>query len=261
MAYSSDLSSWTVYGNVIPNATLPTEDPWVWIGSDGTYHMWCENNTTVSEPLIAYFTSSDGISWSLQDSNVIALGSGGSWDDYFVASPIVWEEGGTWYMLYEGDASAGSTSGQVGLATASDPAGPWSKDAGNPVFAVGTGGSWYDEAVVSDGFLKIGSNYYMSFHGYDGSIWRGGIVTATDPAGPWSLIYDDLPLAWIQPAFHRLGGSEFGKGVAIYNNDAVHTLQFIGDPATQTEEWPDTVSEESAVPRSGVAIANGIMMV
>jgi len=84
------------------------------------------------------YTSSDGVTFSLNTSNIMAVGSGGLWDDDQVANLFVWKEGSTYHMLYESKA-VGATTWKIGHATASNIAGAWTKDANNPVIsAVGT---------------------------------------------------------------------------------------------------------------------------
>jgi hypothetical protein len=116
-----------------------------------TYYMYCETSANNGIGPIEVFTSSDGISWTLQNATVLSRGAGGTWDS-FNLDPFfgLIVDNGTWYGLYLGsnqDVSTGPFS--TGLATSSDGIN-WTKYAGNPVLAGGN-------AV---GLVKSGSLFY-----------------------------------------------------------------------------------------------------
>lgn len=201
MAYASSPSGpWTKWPTaVIPLATLGTEDVYV-VFDSGTYHFWAENKTGGTNAFgICYFTSADGINWTRQDSNASpALDkTPAAWDSQDVSSPVVWKEGSTWFMIYEGRGAI--STGRFGLATASSPAGPWTKDAANPIYG-GNASTWENNDCVPDDIVKIGSSYYLIFHatGAGGPTGVGvGIVTSTS-----------LTTGWTRAALNQLfGGS------------------------------------------------------
>ena len=133
-AESLDLKTWSRYGSaVLANFTAPQV-----IRVSGTYHMYCQPQATQGSGNIAHYTSSDGLNWSQQSANVLALGAGGTWDATGIdpLKPIA-NINGTWYALYGGFGT--SSSYHVGLATSPD-LNTWTKYAGNPVISPQTNG-------------------------------------------------------------------------------------------------------------------------
>ena len=88
-ATSADGTSWTKYaGNPVVDRPSQDQDMSVVKVDATTYHMYIE----VDDFFIDLLTSSDGISWTPDPSNPVKS---------VAASPVVWKEGATWYMLYE----------------------------------------------------------------------------------------------------------------------------------------------------------------
>src|SRR5262249_59675236 len=80
---------------------------------------------------------------------------------------------------------AGADSGgvaKVGGATATAPGGPFTRDAGNPLLALGAVGSFDEKGVKDPVVVKLGaSDYRMLYTGVDASgIERAGYATSTD---------------------------------------------------------------------------------
>lgn len=164
------------------------DDWWVAIHSiwkeGSTYYAYyngCKSNTNMQ---IGLATSTDGITWTRYDVNnpVLAFGAAGKWDDDGVGSPLVWKEGSTWYMLFNGRRSTGNFG--IGLATSSDGI-SWTRyDVDNPVMAV-TASAW-DSAMLGPGtlMLKEGSTYYLYYMGgtsrTDQTTWKIGLATSAD---------------------------------------------------------------------------------
>lgn len=231
LAYASTLTgTWTKYGVVIAqNATAAWEDPFV-VVDGSTYHLWCENKRGGSNAYgIAYFTSTDGITWTRQDSDgspALVAGTSGAWDDQDVSSPTVIKNGATWNMLYEGRKTAGQQ-GQVGLATASSAAGPWTKYVSNPVL-IGAGGTWESEQLVPDDVALVGSTYWLIYHANDGTFWGCGRASSADL------------ITWSRPTHNQMTGGDEAytiqytpdntKIVALDNDDGdVYLWNMVGD--------------------------------
>ncbi len=174
-AYSADGITWTKYsGN--PVGTWALEDPYELVNA-GTYYMYYEDKADGTR--IGLRTSSDFITWGSQ-TVALTKGTAGDWDDQDVSSPVNWIEGGTWYMLFEGRKSGGQQ-GAIGLATSSDGI-TWTEYVSNPVMSKAGGNVWDNNAIVPDDIIKIGSTYYMIYHGQNltSSIFQWGIATSTD---------------------------------------------------------------------------------
>lgn len=134
-----------------------------------TYHMYTGMNG------IYHATSSNGVTWSAS-TQVLSRGSSGEWDASNVYCPMVWKEDTTWYMIYTGYAADGIA--KVGLATAADPAGPWTKNAGNPVYV---NAETWGPGAESWGIIKVGTTYYLWINNYGaGTERKTGLITSDD---------------------------------------------------------------------------------
>jgi hypothetical protein len=199
-AYSPTVDGpWTTVGSaVIANATLPIEDAFVILDA-GVYHLFGENKTGATNNLgICHFTSSDGFTWTRVDSDASPAfdKSASGWDNKDVSSPILWKESGTYYMIYEGRDVA-TNFGKIGLATATTLAGPWTRVGTTPIYS-GNPGAWDDHDIVPDDLKKVGSTYYMCYHGStSASVWGCGYITSTDL------------INWSRPSPYQYFGSNF----------------------------------------------------
>jgi hypothetical protein len=153
-----------------------------------TYHMYCGRAQNTGP--IDHYTSPDGITWTIADSGVIALGSAAAWDDLGVANASVQyspDGSGTWYMLYGGDSDGtGIWTGFGGWRTggATSPDGhTWTKLAANPT--IGQADVFYPSHA---GFACCGNPNFFYINGgwwdWDGSY---GIVRFASPVfnGLW----------------------------------------------------------------------------
>lgn len=116
-----------------------------------------------------------------------ALGISQDWDHWPAIGSII-KSGGAYYMYYTAGIFGG---GQVGLAVATSPDGPWKKY-GIPILATGAPGEWDDYALAQPRVYKFGQTYYM-YYGANQNTWRGGrypwrigMATASSPEGPWT---------------------------------------------------------------------------
>jgi len=157
---------WTAYtGNPILSPE-GTEDNTTFMSvfKDGsTYHGYYVYHDASDYNQIGHATSSDGKSWTKDTGNnpMLTKGAASAWDEDGVSVPMVWKEGSTWYMIYRGKNS--SSEYQAGLATASDPAGTWTKDGTNPVLDKGGAGDWDESGVEIWGIIKVGTTYYAYY--------------------------------------------------------------------------------------------------
>jgi hypothetical protein len=226
-ATSPDGVTWTKQGVMLPQAThgFYTEDAYVYRDpSTGTYWLMCENRNTTqvnTQHGIAVFSSTNGkTGWTLHSSNVLAVGGAGTFDSQDVSSPTFWKEGDVWYLVYEGrQGTPGGTTdnGKIGLATASTPAGPWTKSPSNPVFSSSGSGDWRDASVVPDDIQKVGDSYYLIIHA-NGTVsavtgYRCGMIQSSNLTS-WSEVSGLAPftstmfttLMRMNTAFHHLMG-------------------------------------------------------
>lgn len=141
----------------------------VWMDGSTYYYFYTEDVQT-----ICVVTSTDGVTWG---NRTEIFGPTVAWESVNTWDPCVWKEGSTWYMLYTGNA----TTNAIGLATASNPLGPWTKYASNPVME-GTAATWDSTGVENYGVIKVGSTYYLYYNTLSGvgTSRQTGIATSTD---------------------------------------------------------------------------------
>jgi len=151
-AESYDGITWTKYGS---NPVLSGHNHPI-VRKFGSIFYFYSANTANTQ--IDLYTSTDGINWTLDTTDVIPLGSSGDWDDTGFGNVEVWQAStNDWRMLYEAHTDWG-TSGtwKIGYATSSNGR-SWSKSGSNPVLELdgSCGGPW---------ITKIGIYYYLWLH-------------------------------------------------------------------------------------------------
>ena len=167
-AESLDGINWTRYATlVLANYITPGI---IKVGS--TYYMYVQPSSGFGSANFALYTSTNGISWTQQSTNIIGPGTSGQWD-----YPHIWSFnplaviGGTWYALYSAGPNTSTTEASTGLATSTDGAGlTWTKYAGNPVLTNIYAGAAYQ---------SLGGVYY--FWATTNNTGRGG-PQVDDPA-------------------------------------------------------------------------------
>jgi len=190
-ATSSDGLTWIPYaGNPVINRSSSDQDISVVPQPDGSYWMYIEvNNATID-----LLTSPDGINWSPSPANPVKSTA---------ASPVVWREGSSWYMLYEH--MAGATL-DIWLATSSDGI-TWTDSPANPVIS--------DTSFTApDSIVKEGSLYHLYYHTANNGMWHATSTNLTN----WTdrqLLNPDL--AFTSPNVIRTANGELWAYI-WYNN-------------------------------------------
>lgn len=135
---------------------------------NGTYHCWYLGSDSNGNTGIGHATSSDLVSWTKDSANPVLTPTGSGWEAQRIGSPDVVEDGGTYYMFYNGRDSNGNDA--VLLATSSDPGGDnWTRSSENPVLEPSSSG--WDSGNVNQPSLEIDGSgtWHMLFSGNDGS--------------------------------------------------------------------------------------------
>jgi len=238
MAYTTDLDGvWTKFsGNpIIDNRTnsIRIEDPFVYVDSDGDYHMMTEYYANTSTLRIAYFNSTDsGETWTIQTSQYIPKGTG--WESYFTASPVYYANATHLNILYEGALDTGGVPlASIGLATVpiDKPFSTPTKYAGNPIYNSTSG--FDSQQNVPDDIRLIDGTLFMLQHGTDGNgSWYDGLLSSTKITGTWK----EQPF----PITTRNGAMFYGNNTHILsqiNTTAISIYSILGyatfpDPPT-----------------------------
>jgi hypothetical protein len=161
-ATSTDGYNWTDYNNVhAPLFSLGYYGFRPHVSKIGsTYYAYYTNESITGHAYAGCHymrrTSSDGITWSAAVNTNLSAGAAlGAWDHVHIGNIDVWQEGVTWYAVYEANSNASSW--RTGLATSTDGIN-WLKSSFNPVTPAG---------MMAGGpeVHKIGAVYYMLVHG------------------------------------------------------------------------------------------------
>jgi len=202
-ASSADGVHWAKSGN--PVSTGIWAEDFVVLKSDTTYYLYAEDEFTGDGDgaHIDLYTSTNKINWS-HGGTVLARGSRG-WENDDVGTPVVWKEGNTWYMLYEGSGS--ESAGRVGLATSHDGKN-WTRNSNNPVLANPRSS---DNDIALDSIIKINGVYHAYGH-YDigRDTWVGGLFISSDLIS-WTA-YPGNPVTGTSPVI-----VDNGKDYFMYN--------------------------------------------
>jgi hypothetical protein len=182
LMWSTDLISWTRYGQVLPvvPGTYYTADLVVItaLHDNGVFHVFFEANRD-NPPSTDYVTLSYGSAssvtgpYTLNASPILTQGAGD--DSLDLYSCAVGKDGSTWKMIYTGHNASGHYN--MMYATAANPEGPWTKYSNNYI--------WTNAAnyISPSEWWKDGSTYYMTYY-KDGL----NLDLASAPAleGPWT---------------------------------------------------------------------------
>lgn len=152
------------------------------------------------------------------------------WDDENIEAADAFEDSGTYYLYYHAVGSGGTNEYQyqIGVASATNPLGPFKKHGVKPILPVGPKGSWDESSVACPVVLKEGDEkYYMWYGGRSRDYtWDIGLATASHPLGPWRK-YEDNP---ILKDFGYIGGVvKHGGKYRIYSMYPLGPTGYHGD--------------------------------
>ncbi|WP_420642809.1 hypothetical protein [Candidatus Leptofilum sp.] len=175
----------TIYGEepAVPRGNKQFTDPGAVVFHEGQFHMF--HNTFTGWPAsvdIAYSTSSDGISWTrVQEEPVLKSNAVPFAGVAALASSALVQEDGTWYLYFYtwDDRTWPKSEGSIGVATATNPLGPWTV-VEEPILEAGDDGSWDETAVRSPSVIQTEDGFVMFYAGYGGSSSAIGRATSED---------------------------------------------------------------------------------
>lgn len=144
-ATSSDGETWTKQGQVLGLGGSGAADetalvfPTLYHDPDDAgaeWKVWYGGSDAAGVATICY-ASGSSLTTLTKHGRVLNVGASGAFDDVGLLPGAVTKVGSTWHLLYAGrpNASAHPIGWQPGLATFTDPTGPYTKHPGNPLFA------------------------------------------------------------------------------------------------------------------------------
>lgn len=146
-----------------------TEPDVIQVGTE--FYMYYRTDSS-----IAVAKSADGLVW--EDVNTVLEKSLSGWDSGEVIAPSVVGVDRTYYLFYEGEDAENPGHRAVGVATSTDPVGPFSKYGGNPVLSPTAG--WEGTIVGTPVVANVGSRFHMFYHGFSGGSDRIGVAYSQD---------------------------------------------------------------------------------
>jgi hypothetical protein len=145
---STDLVTWTdqgtvlspgVFNDITSGACTDIGNPWVLPLADGTYMMVVEGYNGANAVWSCYGATSSGppfTTWTPLNSGnaLVSKGAGGTWDFNGAANPKCFQRPDNSIVIeYNGSDDATNLDWQIGFASAATPAGPYTKNAANPI--------------------------------------------------------------------------------------------------------------------------------
>lgn len=172
------------------------EDPYVLL-EHGVYYLFAEDKADVPVANLRRLVSPDGLAWADAGDAGLALGAAGTWDDGMVASPVVWAEGETWYMIYEGlSFTPNFQRGAIGVATSLNKGATWTKLFGGAPVLIPKNDRYpappwdipYGQFAVPDDIRKVDGVYHLLLHTYyaDGDQTYGNLLFTSTNLRNWS---------------------------------------------------------------------------
>lgn len=163
---------------------------------DGTWYLFYSiaDGTTGANGRIGVATAS-AITGPYTDhgSAILSEGAAGAWDSLRVSEPTITYRDGLWALFYMGETTAAAfgASEKIGVATATDILGPYTKYVNNPILGFGPSGAW-DDVLVADPHVEWYNGFYWMLYAGGGNgdgsgtrPWSTGLAYAESPTGPW----------------------------------------------------------------------------
>jgi hypothetical protein len=124
---------------------------------------------------------------------ILALGAGGTWDDYTIYAPHLIKDGATWYLFYSGGPDNSGNSHSIGYATAAAVGGPYTRYGSNPVISYGGGAGDFDRYRACEPWVQYSNilgKYICLYMGDAGAgatqVETVGYATADTIDGIWT---------------------------------------------------------------------------
>lgn len=205
---------------VLADSTYNRRDPSTIILSGGVYYTYYTRYAAAADPLIGsiYYATASALhgTWTEQG-EVIAHGAGGAWDEKGTLACEVIVVSGTTYLFYRGDNGSNARS-SIGVASASSPAGPFTKSGSNPILqnsTDGAGGAWEDTINDNPYPLQLGDGTWRLYY-------KGRTSANNDRAiGYATTSAANFPISWTKygsnPIYGGAGNESEDPSVLSYS--------------------------------------------
>jgi hypothetical protein len=170
---TSPSGPWTDLGNILTVGgswdSVTVYAPCLFLDSGTWYLYYSGSANTPNADSIGYATASAVTGpYTKYGSNPVITYAGAGWETKRACEPYVYYSSilSKYVCLYMGDSTGGSTPTEtVGYATASSPAGPWTKYASNPALPLGSGAAIDGKTVADPWCVEMGGVAYIGYTG------------------------------------------------------------------------------------------------
>lgn len=142
-------------------------DPGAALYHDKQFHMFRNGFKAWPDTVqIGYLTSPDGMAWTeVKEEPVLTTARVPFAEVAALASSALVEDDGTWVLyFYTWNRNSSTIAGEIGRATAPDPAGPWTVHP-RALLTVGSQGSWDSTRLTAPSVHKTDKGYVMYYSG------------------------------------------------------------------------------------------------
>ncbi|MCA9042539.1 MAG: hypothetical protein KDA65_19445 [Planctomycetaceae bacterium] len=195
------------------------DNPFVYV-EEGKYYCFFEaQDVPSSNPnwheRIGLAVSEDGLNWTKQDAinPILKEGPEGNWDNPITKLPAgVVKRDGVYHLFFSG---RNSEAKQVGVATATELSGPWTKLQANPILP-GRTGKW-DQHVTThpSSVFQRGDEYYLLYRGMKGLFYEEAVgLAVSSDLTHWqrATSSDDQPVIPVKANVRSLAVAETANG-------------------------------------------------
>ncbi|MDF7799599.1 family 43 glycosylhydrolase [Pontiellaceae bacterium B1224] len=240
-----------------PGSGVGRRDPSDVIKVGDTWHVWysrmTNDVTTGYDASVWHATSTNsGYDW-VEQSEAVARGSVGAFDELSTFTPNILFHDGTYYLYYTGIGE--DSLSKIGVASSSSPYGPWVKYSGNPILTDTDDSAKFDSLLVDDSCLAVrGGKVWLYYKGRGDGMsttqTKMGVAVADTGLGPFVRQNNGEPV--------QLGGHEVqiwaDEHEGIYSmvngvgpSDLTYTIQYAPD-GLNFSKYTDISSSEPSAP-------------
>jgi predicted GH43/DUF377 family glycosyl hydrolase len=191
-----------------------------------TFNMWYTGSDGFNER-IGYATSSDGVTWTRQNSGnpVMDHGTANDWDSFGAGDPWVIDDGGTLRMWYTG---SDGLNNRIGYASSANGI-TWVKNSA-AVLDLGDFFKFDEDGVSAPTVVKVGGTFYMWYMGLYGKETALGFATSNDGL-TWTRMNNNAPVLTATALGTFDGKSVWEPSVTLFNG--VYLMYYAGFDGNQ----------------------------